>query len=95
MSKPVAGVVCLSSSAFSPHFVVGTYYHTGSAAYPVLNDRECAEPLKDACDKRPDFKTAYLEGKGSLAILPPVPNHIANLTLPLFEGPISCGNNGW
>jgi len=40
----------------------GTYYHTGSAAYPVLNDRECAEPLKDACAQRPDFKTAYLEG---------------------------------
>mmetsp|Transcript_16865 Transcript_16865/g.37842 ORF Transcript_16865/g.37842 Transcript_16865/m.37842 type:complete len:354 (+) Transcript_16865:244-1305(+) len=40
----------------------GTYYHAGSAAYPVLNDRECAEPLKDACAQRPDFKTAYLEG---------------------------------
>lgn len=37
-------------------------YHDGSAAYPVLNGRECADPMKDACNSRDDFKTAYLEG---------------------------------
>mmetsp|Transcript_200 Transcript_200/g.443 ORF Transcript_200/g.443 Transcript_200/m.443 type:complete len:371 (-) Transcript_200:858-1970(-) len=51
--------------------VPGVPYHFGSAAYPVLVDadgnggsgrRECADPIKDACNLRPDFKTAYLEG---------------------------------
>eukprot|EP00553_Chaetoceros_curvisetus_P014266 CAMPEP_0204639514 /NCGR_PEP_ID=MMETSP0717-20131115/43185_1 /ASSEMBLY_ACC=CAM_ASM_000666 /TAXON_ID=230516 /ORGANISM="Chaetoceros curvisetus" /LENGTH=99 /DNA_ID=CAMNT_0051659629 /DNA_START=34 /DNA_END=330 /DNA_ORIENTATION=+ len=40
----------------------GTYYHEGSAAYPVLINGKCAEPMKDACNRRPDAKTAYLEG---------------------------------
>lgn len=38
-------------------------YHAGSPAYPVLaQNGDCAEPMKDACEKRPDAKTAYLEG---------------------------------
>ncbi len=40
----------------------GTYYHEGSAAYPKLINGECADPLKQACNDRPDAKTAYLEG---------------------------------
>ena len=44
----------------------GTYnggkYHDGSAAYPVLQDGQCANPMKKACESRPSFKTAYLEG---------------------------------
>ncbi len=41
----------------------GTKYHDGSGAWPVLlNDGTCADPLKEACALRDDFKTAYLEG---------------------------------
>lgn len=43
--------------------VPGVKYHAGSAAYPVLVNGECAEPLQAACASRPDFKTAYLEGE--------------------------------
>ena len=41
----------------------GIKYHAGSAAYPVLENGECAQPLQSACSSRPDFKTAYLEGE--------------------------------
>ena len=41
----------------------GVKYHDGSGAWPVLlDDGTCADPLKEACSLRDDFKTAYLEG---------------------------------
>jgi len=40
----------------------GTLYHDGSAAFPVLKDGSCANPIQSACSSRGDAKTAYLEG---------------------------------
>jgi len=41
----------------------GGKYHDNSAAIPVLQpDGSCAKPMQDACTKRPNPKTAYLEG---------------------------------
>jgi len=40
----------------------GIKYHAGSAAYPIRLDEKCSDPMKSACDSRPDAKTAYLEG---------------------------------
>ena len=40
----------------------GVKYHAASAAFPVLPNGECSDPLKPACASRPDAKTAYLEG---------------------------------
>ena len=40
----------------------GGFYHDKSAAYPVLQDGKCAKPVEKACESRPSYKTAYLEG---------------------------------
>ena len=40
----------------------GGKYHDGSPAFPVLQDGECAGPLKSACVQRDTVKQAYLEG---------------------------------
>lgn len=47
----------------SENFPNGEKYHDTSAAYAVLQpDGQCAPPLKEACSKRDNVKTAYLEG---------------------------------
>lgn len=39
------------------------FYHDKTAAYPVLQeDGSCAKPLQQACQDRPTYKAAYLEG---------------------------------
>jgi len=38
------------------------FYHDNHAASPVLIDGNCAKPLQEACNQRPTYKTAYLEG---------------------------------
>jgi len=43
------------------HFGKGGKYHDGSFARPILQNEQCAPPVKKACDSRPS-KTAYLEG---------------------------------
>jgi len=43
-------------------FPNGGKYHDGSPAIAILQDGECAEPLKQACSDRPTKKTAYIEG---------------------------------
>lgn len=38
-------------------------YHDGTPAYAVLPpDGKCPDPMKEACQDRPDIKTAYIEG---------------------------------
>jgi len=56
-------------------------YHDGSPAIPVLlKNGQCAEPMKKACNDRPTFKTAYIEGpidcgnKGWYCRIMPDPN---------------------
>lgn len=38
------------------------FYHDKSAAYPVLQDGKCPAPLEQACEDRPTYKAAFLEG---------------------------------